>query len=334
MHEANRLKLGGFLLISIVLLIVGFISVGVAKLFEPRYRAMTVLNTSVEGLAIGSPVKYLGMPVGKITAMTMRQKDGYIAVYFDIFPTVVEQDDDTTNFATVMRRKNLSCFINAAGLMGGAYLEISVSDALPPAVPHLDVSSESGLTYIPSRPSHIGNAIQNISRMLDELEKVNFIQLADKLNETLDNANAILNQGDLRSAVSNLNLICSNLEVSSSRLQSVITEDNVKKVNRTIDNLDAGMIALRKLGNEQELENMVKNLSQFLADASTAIKKVESGSAIFGSEASALRRRLEMTLTRIDNTLGQLQEFTQELSNDPNQFVRGRQEKPLKKVFE
>lgn len=190
MNEANRLKLGGFLLISIALLVIGFISVGVGKLFEPRYRAMTVLNTSVEGLAVGSPVKYLGLPVGKITAMTMRQKDGYIAVYFDIFPSAVEQDDDLagdyapggTNFATVMRKKNMSCFINAAGIMGGAYLELSVSDSLPPAMPHLDVQPGDGVIYIPSRPSHIGNAIQNISRMLDELEKVNFIQLADKLN--------------------------------------------------------------------------------------------------------------------------------------------------------
>ena len=121
MNEANRLKLGGFLLISITLLIIGFVSIGITKLFEPRYRAMTVLNTSVEGLAVGSPVKYLGLPVGKITAMTMRQKDGYIAVYFDIFPSTVEQDEDLppgtvgTNFATVMQQKNLSCFIASGG---------------------------------------------------------------------------------------------------------------------------------------------------------------------------------------------------------------------------
>ncbi|MBS1370846.1 MAG: MCE family protein [Lentisphaeria bacterium] len=336
MNEANRLKLGGFLLISIALLIIGFVSVGVMKLFEPRYRAMTVLNTSVEGLAIGSPVKYLGLPVGKITAMTMRQKDGYIAVYFDIFPSAVEQDDDMapdasggTNFATVMRRKNLSCFINAAGIMGGAYLELSVSDSLPPAVPHLDVHPEDGVTYIPSRPSHIGNAIQNISRMLDELEKVNFIQLADKLNETLDNMSELLNKGELRSTLSNINQICSNLETSSRRLQSALSEDNVQKVNRAIDNLDAGILSLRKFGDSPELGDIVRNLSTFLADASAAIRKAEAGGATLGEEAATLKLRLEMTLTRIDNSLRQLQEFSQNLSNDPNQFVRGRQEKPV-----
>ena len=337
MNEANRLKLGGFLLISIALLVIGFISVGVGKLFEPRYRAMTVLNTSVEGLAVGSPVKYLGLPVGKITAMTMRQKDGYIAVYFDIFPSAVEQDDDLagdhatggTNFATVMRKKNMSCFINAAGIMGGAYLELSVSDSLPPAMPHLDVQPGDGVIYIPSRPSHIGNAIQNISRMLDELEKVNFIQLADKLNETLDNMSEILNRGELKSTLNNINQICSNLETSSRRLQAALSEENVQKVNRAIDNLDAGILSLRKFGDSPELGTMVRSLNTFLTDASAAIKKAEAGGAKLSDDAAALKLRLEMTLTRLDNSLRQLQEFTQNVENDPNQFVKGRQEKPV-----
>ena len=73
MNEANKFKLGAFLLIAITLLIVGFLSAGIMQIFAPKYRAMTVLNTSVEGLAVGSPVKYLGMPVGKITAMAMRE---------------------------------------------------------------------------------------------------------------------------------------------------------------------------------------------------------------------------------------------------------------------
>ena len=74
-------------------------------------------------------------------------------------------------------------------------------------MPHLDVQPGDGVIYIPSRPSHIGNAIQNISRMLDELEKVNFIQLADKLNETLDNMSEILNRGELKSTLNNINQI-------------------------------------------------------------------------------------------------------------------------------
>lgn len=335
MNEANRLKLGGFLLISIALLIIGFVSVGVVKIFEPRYKAMTVLNTSVEGLAVGSPVKYLGLPIGKITAMTMRRKDGYIAVYFDILPSAVEQDSavaddsDDMNFSSVMRKKNLSCFINAAGIMGGAYLELSFNDSLPPAMPHLDVRPPDGVTYVPSRPSHIGNAIQNISRMLDELSKVNFIQLGDKLNDTLDNMSELLGKSQLKETLDNVNRICSNLEISSHRLETAMSEENVRKINDIITNLDAGILSLRKFSSSVEADQLLKNLNVFLCDAVAAIKDVRAAGAQVGSDADALRLRLEMTLTRLDNSLKQLQEFSQDVANDPNQFIRGRQEKPI-----
>lgn len=335
MNEANRLKLGGFLLISIALLIIGFVSVGVVKIFEPRYKAMTVLNTSVEGLAVGSPVKYLGLPIGKITAMTMRRKDGYIAVYFDILPSAVEQDSavaddsDDMNFSSVMRKKNLSCFINAAGIMGGAYLELSFNDSLPPAMPHLDVRPPDGVTYVPSRPSHIGNAIQNISRMLDELSKVNFIQLGDKLNDTLDNMSELLGKSQLKETLDNVNRICSNLEISSHRLETAMSEENVRKINDIITNLDAGILSLRKFSSSAEADQLLKNLNVFLCDAVAAIKDVRAAGAQVGSDADALRLRLEMTLTRLDNSLKQLQEFSQDVANDPNQFIRGRQEKPI-----
>ncbi len=338
MNEANKVKLGAFLLISITLLVVSFLSIGVAKIFSAKYHAMTVLNTSVEGLAIGSPVKYLGMPIGKVTGMAMRESDGCIAVYFDIFPSAVETESpDTgdftlasnTNIRNLMQRKNLMCFLNAAGLMGGSYLELSISDSSQPALPHLEVTPPAGVTYIPSRPSHIGNAIQNISRMLDELEKVNFIQLADKLNQTLDNMSEILTQSELRHTLKSVNTICENLESSISRLQSVLSEENVGKLNRAIDNIDVGMTTLRNVTDQHDLGETITNLNAFLLQARTALNDAQEGGKALSGDAAAMKLRLEMTLTRLDNTLKELAGMAENLSQDPSQLVRGRQEPPV-----
>lgn len=331
MNEANRLKLGGFLLISIALLVIGFISVGVGKLFEPRYRAMTVLNTSVEGLAVGSPVKYLGLPVGQNHRHDHAPEGRLHRGLLRHFPVGGRTGRRSRRRPCAGRhelrdrhaQEEYELLHQRGRHHGGAYLELSISDSLPPAMPHLDVQPGDGVIYIPSRPSHIGNAIQNISRMLDELEKVNFIQLADKLNETLDNMSEILNRGELKSTLNNINQICSNLEISSRRLQAALSEENVQKVNRAIDNLDAGILSLRKFGDSPELGTMVRSLNTFLTDASAAIKKAEAGGAKLSDDA-ALKLRLEMTLTRLDNSLRQLQEFTQNVENDPNQFVKGR----------
>ncbi len=337
MNEANKIKLGAFLLISITLLIIAFVSAGINLLFAPKFRAMTVLNSSVEGLAVGSPVKYLGLPVGKITGMAMREGDGCIAIYFEIFPSAVESGDSdntsgfrTADISTIMQRKNLMCFINAAGLMGGSYLELSVSDSVPTALPRLDIRPPVGVTYIPSRPSHIGNAIQNISRMLDELEKVNFIQLADKLNETLDNMSELLNQSELRNTLRNINSICANLENSSRRLQIVLSDENVAKFNRVIDNVDIGIRSLKKFAEDQEIGATIRNLDHFLIEARSALADAREGSRQLGEKAEQMSLRFEMSLTRFDNSLDELVRLLENISDDPSQFVRGRQEKPLR----
>ena len=72
MEKANKIKLGAFILVSGFLLISGFLAVGILRIFEPKVHAITVLNTSVEGLSAGSPVKYLGLPVGRVTRIAMR----------------------------------------------------------------------------------------------------------------------------------------------------------------------------------------------------------------------------------------------------------------------
>ena len=337
MNEANKFKLGAFLLIAVTLLIVGFLSAGIMQIFAPKYRAMTVLNTSVEGLAVGSPVKYLGMPVGKITGMAMRESDGNIAVYFEIFPSAVEAGDpegggpdyDALDISAIMRNKNMMCFINAAGIMGGSYLELSINDSSQPSTPHLDITPPPDVSYIPSRPSHIGNAIQNISRMLDELEKVYFIQLADKLIETLDNMSGLLNQSELRNTLRSINTICNNLENSISRLQTVLSDSNVAKLNRSIDNLDAGIQEFRSTLNGKTLSDTLANFDGFLTEARAAIADARSGCRDLGSRADEARLRLEMSLTRLDNTLKQLSTLAENLSDDPNQFIRGRQEPPV-----
>ena len=305
-------------------------------MLAPKYHAMTVVNTSVEGLSIGSPVKYLGLPVGKITGIAMRESDGYIVIYFDIFPSAVESDggtrrqSDANDLDDLTRNKKLMCFVNAAGLMGGSYLELTGSTDSQPALPNLEIAKRSDdITYIPSLPSHIGNAIQNISRMLEDLAKINIPQLMDKINGTLDNATELLTRSNLQETLKSIHLICNNLENSISRFQSVFSEENINRFNRMLENGDKGMSELKKLTSDDELKKTVKNINLFISDTRRIINTAETQGKLVGKEAQELKKQLESSLVRMDNLLKQLSETTGNLSADPTQFLRGRQEKPV-----
>ena len=77
------------------------------------------------------------------------------------------------------------------------------------------------------------------------------------------------------------------------------------------------------------LDETMANFDGFLTEARAAIADARTGSRELGEQAGEVRLRLEMSLTRLDNMLKQLSTLAENLSADPNQFIRGRQETPV-----
>ena len=81
----------------------------------------------------------------------------------------------------------------------------------------------------------------------------------------------LLNQSELRNTLKIINTICNNLENSISRLQVVLSDSNVAKLNRSIDNLDAGIQEFRSSLNGKTLSETLANFDGFLTEARVAI---------------------------------------------------------------
>jgi ABC-type transporter Mla subunit MlaD len=331
MNKANKVKLGAFVLLSIVLLIAGFVAAGITQIFAPKIRAVTVLNTSVEGLAAGSPVKYLGLPVGKVTRIAMREKDGYIAVYFDLSPAAMDSQGagrvslstSASNLVEVLQKHNPSCFINAAGIMGGSYLELTLGGQEPPALPDLQDIPEDAM-YIKSRPSHIGNAIQNVSIVLEEIGKVNLVQLTDKLNQALDHMSEVLSSGELTQTLKYLHNITRNLDMSMQNINFILSTQNIDRINHAIASVENTAAKIQQMTGDEEMNSLFKNLNGFLVESRQFLKSVDAMKGELSAEAAALKIRLEESLTRLDNTTRSISRQFDRFEDDPNQIVRGR----------
>ena len=330
MEKANKVKLGAFILVSGILLIGGFLAVGVLGFLEPKVHAITVLNTSIEGLSKGSPVKYLGLPVGSVTRVAMRENDGYIAVYFDLKASAMDNlpagtqrlRGTASNIAEMLKKHNPSCFINAAGLMGGSYLELTLGGQEPPALPNID-KLPKGLLYIQARPSHIGNAIQNISRIIEELNSVNLIKLADKLDQALDSTNELLKQGDLVDTLKQLNSVSRDLEFSVRNMRNALSDQNLDKINRAIANIENSTANIMRTTSQEELGETMRNLNTFLQDARAFLKTAGELTAKLNTAADPTRAQLADTLTGLNNLASQLSALMERLEDNPDQLLRG-----------
>lgn len=330
MERANKVKLGAFILVSGFLLIGGFLAVGLLRIFEPKVHAITVLNTSVEGLSAGSPVKYLGLPVGTVTRIAMRENDGHIAVYFDLTTSAMDNlpagnhrlKGSASNLAQVLSKHNPSCFINAAGLMGGSYLELTLGGQEPPALPNVD-QLPPHLLYIQARPSHIGNAIQNISRIIEELNSVNLIKLADKLDQALDSTNELLKQGDLVDTFRQLNSVSRDLEFSVRNMRNAFSDQNLEKINRAIANVERSSANIMRTTSQEELGETMRNLNTFMQDARSFLRTAGELAAKLNAAADPAREQLNGTLTVVGNLASQLSAILERLEDNPDQLLRG-----------
>ena len=340
MERANKIKLGAFIIIALTMMICSFFVVGVMKVLEPKFHSMTVLNTSVEGLSVGSPVKYMGVPVGRITRISMRDTDGLIDVYFSLFPSSIDivrkntpiTKSDSQTITGIMDQKNLSCILNASGIMGGAFLEITLNEGEGYAMPELEVVPPSGVFYIKSRTSHVTNVIQNISQTLEQLKKVNFVQLADKLKITLDNAEKVLNNQDMSEMLSRFNRISKDIEYSTGNLREAFTQERVQKLIETVDYLESGTKALAKSLPPEKIEKLANSLAKSLEEIRTFLHNSENGRDKVVGDIGDLKDRMTLTLVRLDRSLNAIAELISSVENDPNQFITGKKDKPVFKV--
>ena len=71
MKQTNYFKVGLFTALSLGLVILFLVFLGVSNLFQTTELAETYFDESVQGLNIGSAVKYRGVTVGKVTAIGM-----------------------------------------------------------------------------------------------------------------------------------------------------------------------------------------------------------------------------------------------------------------------
>jgi ABC-type transporter Mla subunit MlaD len=164
---------------------------------------------SVEGLEVGSPVKYRGVTVGQVTevglvstAYTNLGNTNFRPAEFDLVyvrfvidPARAGQVLDPNNTAAAGLRVRLA----SQGITGLSYLELDVID--PVRFPAMDVPWQPRDNYISSMPSTINQVQTAAQSFLGRLQGVDIEGLADRVAKVLDDLHKQLTDGDARGAL-------------------------------------------------------------------------------------------------------------------------------------
>ncbi|MDD3472817.1 MAG: MlaD family protein [Syntrophaceae bacterium] len=278
--QASKFKIGIFVVSALLIFVSVFVWLGASRYFEDSQTVVAYFTESVQGLESDSPVKYRGVPIGRVKSIQMAPDARLIEVRMNLNRNFKINDD-------------LGVKINLLGLTGQKYLEM---DNFRPDQVREPIVLDFTPRYpvIPTYPSdirEIGNALENIFQKVKgvDLERVtnNLIRISGRLDKMLSDSQIDNTFVDVAEAVKEIKEVGRKLNDDISRNQPI--KAMTKTFEKANEFLQSGSEAARSIDRmvrrsdnninllTQKLDRSADNLIDF-----TRMIKLKPSSIIFG----------------------------------------------------
>lgn len=326
-------SVGLFMTAGLALATLAVIWLGMTSFLRKGQLFVTYFDESVQGLVIDSPVKYRGVPVGRVQAIR-------IAPDYHLIEVVILIDDEHAEDEN--RFVDSVASISNVGITGAMFVEI---DKRWPAAgdlsPKLNFTPE--YPVIASRPSDIKKLFREIDEIAMKIQSIDFKGISDQAMLAFATVNTVMTEarfGDISADIRTL-------------LASVNAAANPKRLESMARNMEQTVIASRTLMDKaaEELSRLDGILVQVQAMveanrphvdttmgamASTALKAdavmTQSHATMFQMQAAIkdLEERLAVTADNLEQTSSHLNSLIGNVKDQPTQLIFGQPKAPRK----
>ncbi len=322
MQDVNRFKLGLFICFTFILFVGILVFLGMMDRFRNKAQVMTIVSESVQGLSVGSSVKYQGVDIGKVSKITIAPESRMIRILMELNmdsinmsgKNMAQEDVDLQYFYSVLKKSvrdsGLRCKLCAEGITGMKYIEFEYLEH-PPENRIMEIGfAESDIFYIPSVPSLLKDLQVSAVSIIDKLNAVDYQGLARKLENTLTSADEVLTSRKLDNILTNIDTAASGLAVTVNKLNNTLTE---KKINDLLANSEKTMTAVHSLSDTMTAEIEKAKIQETSQKLRLTLDSFRANS-----------RKFTDTMNKIDSSVDALVELIQMLDNDPSSIIRGK----------
>ncbi len=210
MKRSSPTLIGAFVLGGAGLVLAAVLIWGSGWLFRPSWRYVCYFSGSVNGLAIGAPVKFRGVEIGAVREIRLRYAqapdDRRIPVFIDLDENRVQElsagltaaPDTIAGLVAQGLRARLESLSIVTGVL---YVNFDFYPDLPATI---TPSDESEFLEIPTAPTVLEEAAQTASEILVHLQQVDLMALARDLTELVQGMNEVVRSPGLRASLDSL----------------------------------------------------------------------------------------------------------------------------------
>lgn len=338
-QKTNYFKLGLFVILAFALTAAMLIAFGAGQFFKTETLAETYFNESVQGLNIGSEVKYKGVKIGAVKSITTPTKVYDIASNYVLVTFSLSEDcyvgQTGKNPKERMKKAvgdGLSVFLSFNGLTGSAYMETDYKKNGPDA---LEISWTPENLYVPSRPSNIKQVSDAITRAMETLGSMDF-------HEMKNNFSALLKSLNITKVSSQAEDLLKELRRTNSDLAEILTSGSLKQmltdagssmadlkqilhaaktpIEQTLADINTTSGSFKRMatGLEQGYEGKLTQMSDKME---TVLAGLEKTSRLLENMIWTNADVIEKTIGNLENTTENLNQFTRELREYPGSIL-------------
>lgn len=208
MKEAGYFRIGLFIITALLLLAGGLVIFGAGQFFKQKILVETYVDATVQGIEIGSPVKFRGVTVGKVSNIGFLfteypQVDrstvvNYVVILMEvdkpIFPEMFEVDDLQGLLDRSIKR-GLRVQIEPQGITGLNYMEINYLE--PSRFTPITINWKPRHYFLPYAPGEITSMLDSVNRMMREIEGLNIKGISDQTEKLLGNLNDVVTKSQI-----------------------------------------------------------------------------------------------------------------------------------------
>ena len=190
--KANYFKLGLFIIIAVVLGIAAVLVLGAGRIFQKKYTIETYLDQSVQGIDVGSKVKYRGVHIGSVRRIGFTRdrypdpkasptNHSYVLVEIEVnsLPFAMSSPEELIKTLPAEVRLGLRTRLTSQGVTGTSYVEIDYLDPAKYPVPPIDWEPIN--PYIPSAPSVLSKIVNSAEDLFTKLDQIDFTRIVNNV---------------------------------------------------------------------------------------------------------------------------------------------------------
>jgi len=339
MKEANPKLTGVFVIGGIILMVASLVLFSSRDLFTPKRKFVAYFQQSVNGLNVGSPVRFRGIPIGEVLRIEgiFDPERGHMTprLILEVRPetmaNAVLREGEYTLFPLLVKSGMRASLKSASLLTGQLYVSLDFHPDEPARM------LGNGKEEYPEMPT-IESGLEEVIAKLSDLP---LQEVLVRASNTLSAAEALLRNPDIDKTIAALPLLLAKTDatvgdmrrVVNNELTSVLTDTDIAvrdmqgfiqgDLVTTTQTMSETLVEVR--GSVKELIKTLndKSLVQIGATMGEFNKTLQLAQQRLGKD-DVLTFELLSTLREIGGAARSLREFADNLKQHPESLIRGK----------